>query len=99
MAFDYARLTLTAIRDDLAETLADQLVNAGQDELGTLLDAIDDGALIEALSQTSDPASDRLVTVMHQLVDLEPYGNLPEAGVQLVEVAIQELRRAAGLLG
>ena len=99
MAFDYARLSLTEIREDLAETLAEQVVNAGQEELASLLDAIEDEALVEALSRASGPPSERLITVMHQLVELEPYGHLPEPGIQLAQVAIQELRRGGGLLG
>lgn len=98
MAFDYALLSLGAIREDLAETLSDQVVNAGQKDLASLLKAIEDRSLVEAVSRASGPPSERLVTVMHQLVELEPYGHLPEPGIQLAKIALQELRRAAGLL-
>jgi hypothetical protein len=98
MAFDYARLSLAEIRDDLAETLSDQVVNAGQEELASLLNAIEDEALVGALSRVAGPPSEQLVKVMYQLVELEPYGHLPEPGIQLAGVAIQELRRAGGLL-
>jgi hypothetical protein len=98
MPFEYATLSLTQVRDDLADTLSDLVINAGQEGLAALLDAIEDEALIEALRTASGPPSDRLVKIMNQLVELEPYALLPEPGVQLASAAIQELRRAVGLV-
>jgi hypothetical protein len=98
MPFDYAALSLAEIRDDLADTLSEQVFNAGQGNLESLLNAIEEDALVNALAEVSAAPSDRLVVAMSQLVEMEPYGHLPEPGIRLAEAAIRELRLAAGLV-
>ena len=93
---DYARLTLAEIREDLAETLADLVINAGQKDAAPLLDAIEEDDLREGLASASDQPSERLVSLMNDLIKLEPYGHLPEPGLELVKSAVQELRSAIG---
>lgn len=90
--FDYANLTLAEIREDLLETLSDLVINAGQKELAPLLDAIQEDDLREGLANASGQPSARLVSIMNDLVKLEPYGHLPEPGIELMQSAIQELR-------
>lgn len=89
---DYANLTLAEIREDLAETLADLVINAGQKELAPLFNAIEEDDLRESLANASGQPSERLVSIMNDLIKLEPYGHLPESGFELVKSAIQELR-------
>lgn len=38
---DYAALTLAEVREDLAETLSDLVLNGGQEDAAPLLDAIE----------------------------------------------------------
>ena len=48
--FDYAALTLAEIREDLAETLSDLVINAGQEDAAPFLDAIEEDGLTEGLA-------------------------------------------------